>query len=220
MVGNPRQQPPENLPITTDPTVSPPGIGEIARRVVFVHHDIALKTRAAVASLEQIVAENRVFGEDTAAVLKGIDIVDTLADERPLVEEILVEIGDNTGVGIDPGIARGHAAEPRPLGAREPYRHPGLENAVPLYDPRQRRVECRAIEDVSHGPDHVSGGVAWQVGVGVERDHIADLCQEPNVASHVGEPPIGACESRAADDRVDVGQFAAFAFPSHPDTIP
>ena len=82
--------------------MSPPGIGEIARRVILVQHDVALEAGSAVAALEQVVAEDRVFGKDAAAVLKGVDVVDAFANKRTLVEEILVEIGDDAGVGIDP----------------------------------------------------------------------------------------------------------------------
>ena len=80
--------------------------------MVFVQHHVALQSRATVAALEQVVAEDRVLGKYAAAVLEGIDVVDALADEGPLVEKVLVEIGDDPRVGIDAWGARGEAAEP------------------------------------------------------------------------------------------------------------
>ena len=76
---------------------------------------------------------------------------------------------------------------------------------MPRGDARTRGVEHRAIEDMGHSADHVTGGVAGQVGVGVERDHVAHLRQEPGVAGHVRKSPVGAGESCAAKDCVHVG---------------
>ena len=153
--------------------------------MLLVEHHVALQSGAAVAALEQVVAEDRVFWKNAAAVLEGVDVVDALADEGALVEKVLVEVGDDPRVGIDAGGARGEAAEPRPLGARQAHRHPRLENAVASRDAGQRGMSYGPVEDVGHGADHFTRGIAGQVGIGVERDHILHLREELAGSRHV-----------------------------------
>ena len=53
-------------------------------------------------SLEEIMAEQSIFG-DTASesCLEGIDVVDALAGLGSLTEEVLIDVRDGRGIGID-----------------------------------------------------------------------------------------------------------------------
>ena len=69
--------------------------------------DVGHQRRAGVAALEKIVAEDQVLREAPADGLReGVHVVDALADERALAEEILVDVGDLPRVGIDARFAR------------------------------------------------------------------------------------------------------------------
>ena len=62
------------------------------------------------------MAEHAVLGEAAAErALEGVDVVDALADERALAEEVLVDVGDRARVGIDARLA---GEEPREARAR------------------------------------------------------------------------------------------------------
>ena len=219
MIWDAWEQPPEDLPVAANPAVPSQRVGEIAGRMVFVQHHVALQSRATVAALEQVVAEDRVLGKYAAAVLEGIDVVDALADEGPLVEKVLVEVGDDPRVGIDAWGARGEATEMRPLRAWQTHRHTWLDDAMAGHDAGLRGVGHGPVEDVCHGARHLAGRVAGQVGVGVERDDKSHLRQELAVSSHVREASGGAGEGGSAEHGVEIGELAAFAFAAHPDAV-
>ncbi len=56
---------------------------------VYVGH----QSRAGVAALQQVVAQDQVLGEPSAhGPGEGLDVVDALADEGALAEEVLVDV--------------------------------------------------------------------------------------------------------------------------------
>ena len=63
---------------------------------------------------------------------EGIDVVQPLAGEDALVEEILVDVGDGGGVRIDAGVAGVGAREQRPRRARHRDADARLQDAVPV----------------------------------------------------------------------------------------
>ena len=152
-------------------------------------------------------------------MFEGSDVVDTLADEGALVEEVLVEVRDDTRVGIDPGGARGEAAESRPLRARQTHRDSRLDDAVSDRNAGECGMGHGTVEDVRHRSHHLAGCVAGQVGVGVERDHEPHLGKEVCLAGHVGEMASRTADFRAADDGIQVGELPSLAFTPHPDTF-
>ena len=197
-----RQKPPENLPVAPDPAVPTPRVSQVAGRVILMEHHVALQAGAAVAAFEQIVAEDCLLWKYAAATLEGVYIVDAFANEGALIEEILIEIGDNPCVGIDARTTSGDPAKPRSPRARQAHAHPWLEDAVPRHNPGQRGMEQRSIEDVCHRANHLTGSVTREISIGVERDHEDDPGQKGGVADHEGE---GACrpgESSAAENGV------------------
>jgi hypothetical protein len=91
--GNTPQQPPGELPIAANPAVAAAHVGAVARRVILIQLHIAQQSGAGVASLEKIVTEDAILRKAPAKrLLEGIDVVDSLADERAFAEHVLVDI--------------------------------------------------------------------------------------------------------------------------------
>src|SRR4030066_388581 len=113
-VGRAGQQPPGDLPVTADPTVTAPHVRTEARRVALVELDVSDKRRPRVAAFQKVVAEDQILREAVAKrALEGIHVEDALAGERPLAEDVLVDIGDGARVGVDARLATEEAAGPR-----------------------------------------------------------------------------------------------------------
>ena len=88
-------------------------VGTEARRVALVELDVSDKRRPRVAAFQEVVAEDQILGEAAAKrALEGVHVVDALADERPLAEDVLVDVGDVARVGVDARLAAEEPAEP------------------------------------------------------------------------------------------------------------
>ena len=82
--------------------------------------------------------------------LEGIHVVDALADERALAEQVLIHVGDGARVGVDAGLA---AEQARVAGLRAAGQHRAdsrLQNAVALADAFHRFAIARAIQRMGH----------------------------------------------------------------------
>ena len=80
---------------------------EVVGRELVEQLDVGDQARAGEGALEQVVAEHRgsrARGRPSAA-LEGVDVVDALAGEAALAEQVLVDVGDRRRVRIDPGRA-------------------------------------------------------------------------------------------------------------------
>ena len=79
---------------------------QIARRVVVENFDIRHKTSARERPLDEVVTEQRVVGKAPfGRASKDIDVVDALSCERPLAEQILIDVRHGGRVRIDAGVA-------------------------------------------------------------------------------------------------------------------
>ena len=62
------------------------------------------------------MAENPVLGKSTfESSLEHLDIIDPLADERSLMEEVLVNIGDGARIRVDARLTPEQSRIPRPV---------------------------------------------------------------------------------------------------------
>ena len=135
-----REEPGEDLPVAAHPAVLPPRVREDVGGVVVHHLDVGDERGARVQPLEEIVREQRVLGDAPAdGRLEGVDVVQPLAGEDPLAEQVLVGVRDRRRVGVDAGVPGVHPREERPGGAREVDAHARLEDAVALGDPAAGR---------------------------------------------------------------------------------
>jgi hypothetical protein len=84
------------------------------RRIVFHHFDIGHERRSREGAFQQVVAENSVFLDPTLQRrFHSVDMVEALTGERPLAEDVLIEIGHSEDIGVEPAIGRKHALEKR-----------------------------------------------------------------------------------------------------------
>ena len=126
-----RKQPPQDLPVAAHPAVLPPRVREHARGIVVHDLDVADQRRPRVEAFEQVVRQQRVLGH--AAVERRrerVDVVQALAGEDALAEQVLVDVGDGRGVRIDAGVAGVDPGEERSGRARHRHADARLEDAV------------------------------------------------------------------------------------------
>src|ERR1035437_10202879 len=80
------------------------------------------------------------------SLLEGIDIIDSLPDERAFLENILIYIGHRPRVWIDPDLAGKQFHKPRSGGTGQAHAHPRLQYAISFRDNPFLRMETRAVE--------------------------------------------------------------------------
>ena len=118
-------------------------MGEDARGVVVDDLDVGDERRARVEPLEEVVRQERVLGH--APLERGherVHVVEPLAGEDPLAEEVLVGVGDRGRVGVDAGVPGVEPREERARGARHGHAHARLQDPVALGDAAEPRVEA------------------------------------------------------------------------------
>src|SRR4029079_10481028 len=98
--------PEQDLPITADPAVLAPGVREHTRRVLVDQLHVGDERDARVQSLEQIVGEERVFRYRALERRnEGVDVVQPLAGENAVAEEVLIGVGYRRRVRVDAGVS-------------------------------------------------------------------------------------------------------------------
>ena len=209
-------EPWRKLPVAANPAVQPPRRGEIARGVVVEHFDVGDEPRARERALDEVVAQQRVLGEAAGGrALEHGDLVDALARERPLAEQVLIDVGHGRRVRIDARVAGEDCRVARAVRAGERDAHARLQDSVSLHDPSGVLVEHGAVERMRHGADERDGGVARQHRVGVERDDVAHAVQPVRLSLDPPERTGVVLEQ----ERVELHELAALALPSHPDAV-
>ncbi len=211
--GHARQQPAKQLPVAADPAVAAADVVAVAARVFLVQLGIAHQAGAHVGAFEQVVTQYLVVGQAVAEhLLEHVHVVNALADERAFQEHVLVHVGDSAGVGVDTRFAAAQFFVERGVFAGQADGHARLQDAVAIDHAAQRLVHARAVERVHHGGDEVARGVAGQLSVGIERDHVPDAFEVGRVAH--GQRKLVA--RAAAQVAVHVLQLAALALVPHP----
>ena len=123
-------------------------VGRELLEKIHVGHEPGAREQA----LEEVVAEERVLRDlPLERRLEGIDVVDAFACERPLLEEVLVYVGDRGRVGVHTSGTRddplvGCASRARGQGRCDP----GLQDPVALDDTSLPGVEARPVQWVRH----------------------------------------------------------------------
>ncbi len=168
-------------------------------------------------AFQEIMAEHRVVRKPALDRLgEGVDIVDPLADERALAEEVLVHVRDRPGVRIDTRLTRKQARIPRSVGTGQGNAHSRLQQAVPAPDDARRMVG-RSIQRMRQGSDQLVGAVHGQLGVGVQRDHMLDARQHAEISDDLAEALDRiAGFVLAAQGAIEIRELSALALVAHP----
>src|SRR6185295_16288473 len=136
-------------------------IREVAGRIILVQLHVAEQPRTGVASLQQVMTKNPVFGEaPLEGLFERLDVIDPLADERAFLEEVLVDVGDGARIGIDTGLAPEKPRIPGPVRAGEAGGHARLQNAVTLTNPLLGLVVTRTVQRVRHAAHQMPRRIA------------------------------------------------------------
>ena len=136
-----------------------------------------------MAALDQVMAENPVVGEPgTHGGVKCLDVVDGLADELALSEQVLVNVGDLAGIGVQADISRKQAGEARSLRLGQRDSQPRLEDAVAPRHALVLHIDVRAVQRMRHGGGHFPGGLRRQLGVGIQHDTVLNAAQLGNAS--------------------------------------
>jgi hypothetical protein len=209
--GTAAEDPGQELPVAARPAMLARDRDVVAGGEFLDDLDVRDEARAREDAFEQVVAEQRVLGHAAGERrLEGIDVVDALAGIGPLVEQVLVDVGDRARIGIDPAMAREYALEQRALDAhRQRGRDARLEHAVAFDDASRCRIEARSVERMGELAHQAARRVARQARIGIERDHEA----------YAGRHAFGRDERGvvgAAQQPVELVQLAALALPAHP----
>ncbi|MDT4817730.1 hypothetical protein FQZ97_508130 [compost metagenome] len=212
-VRRPGQGPGQQLPVAANPAVAALRIAAVARRELLVELHVAEQSGTGEAALDQVVAEDAVIREVAVeGVLEGIHRIDSLADERALLEQVLVNVRYGTGIGVDAGVAAEQLGIGGTRGARQADADPWLQDGVAAGDALPRWIEAGAVERVGQGADELPRRVARQLGIGVEGDDVVDLGEDVEPADDQGE----AFQAGAAQYGVEFGDLAALALEAHP----
>ena len=210
--GGAADQPRQELPVAARPAVLTRRRDLVTSGKVLEELDVGDERGPREEPLEEIVAEQRVFRHPSLErSLEGVDVVDPLAGVRALGEEILVDVRDRGGIGIDAGGTGKHAPKERALAlGGQGRRDPRLEDAVALDDATFARLEPGPVQRVRQGADEPRRGAARKLGIGVQRDH------EANRRRDVGRLDDERGVGRAAQEAIELVQLAALALPAHP----
>jgi len=163
---------------------------------------------SALPTLKRPGAGGKTLAEDLA---ENIDVVDSLAGKNAFTEQILVHVGNRASVNIQSGLAGINISESRAVGGVHADADTRLQNAITLLDGVGRRINLRAIQRMGSGANQAMRAITRQLGVGIEGDHISNASQDGKVADLHGEF-VGI----AAQQFVEVQEFAALALPTHP----
>ena len=213
---NPAAQPWRELPVTTHPAVQSPARGEIAHRIVVEHLDVRHQSGARKRTLDEIVAEQRVHGKPSLdRTLEHRNLVDALAGERPLAEEILIDIGYRGRIRIKSGMPGKDGGVPRSIRTGERHAYARLENAVAPHHATHGFVEHGAIQRMRHGADEADRRIARKDGVGVQRHDKTDAAEPLGISLRSGERALVLPQ----DELVELNELAALPFPSHPPAV-
>jgi hypothetical protein len=85
--------------------------------------------------------------------MERVDVVDTLADVAPLVEQVLVHVGKRGRVRVDADVPGEDLREPGSVGADEVDRDGWLQHAVALRHASDRGIETRLVQRVRQRSD-------------------------------------------------------------------
>ena len=163
-------------------------------------------------TLDEIVTEYGVLGETVPhGSMERTHIVNSFAGEAGLPMQILIHVGNRRGVGIEARLSAEDLGDPRAQRGFHAHRNAWTHERIAFRHNLCGAVNRRPIEWMRHYSDHLGRGVARQLRVGIQCDHVADRVQPRHVAGD-GLKPVALAEQQL----VQIVQLAALALITHP----
>ncbi len=178
--------------------------------------EVGAERNTRIQPFKQIVAEQCVVGHPAAQrPLECVDVVDAFADVAAFTKKVLIHIRHRSGVRVETDVSRKHERERRRRRADRADGDARLKHGIAFGDTARAAVEAGAIQRVRKRADELASGVERQVGVGVERDDIADALQLVALADEDVERRIDG----APQHSVELVQLAPFPLKPHPQPL-
>jgi len=195
--------------------VLPPRERLIVRGELLEQDGRAVETHAQVGAFDQVVAQDRLLGQPARQdLVKDADIVDGLADEDPVAEQVLIKIRDGVRIRVRPPRMGKNGGEARGDRGRKARNHARLNDSVTLDDHAPDRVDDRLVERMRHGFDQAQSRAVRKLGVGVERDDVANTLERPTAAEPQELP--GRLPHGAVEEPVQIFDLPPLALPPRP----
>ena len=186
------------------------------RGIILIQMHIAQQAGARITPFQQIVAENPVLGKAfIQCLLECIHLIDTLADERTFAEHVLVDVGDDAGIGVDAGVHAMQSRIARAVGAFQAHADARLKNAVARADPLPLCVVARAIQRMRHGAHKLPCDITRKLRIRVQGDDVLYIRETSRITGNERETVAGI----AAQQCIQVRKLATLALVAHPDPL-
>ena len=211
-LGDTRKNPPGDLPVAANPAMGAAAVTLVPLGKFVVKLDIAGQPHPHMCPFDQVMAQHPLFGETAGKhAAEGSYVVDALAMVRSFAAQILIDIGDSLGIGVDADRIGEEPAENRDTGAGQGRAYPRLDDGVTGHD-IARAIEAWLIQRMRQCLDHPAGRCVRQLGVAVQRDDEAHIGKMIRVA-HINQA-WGILRPRSVDLAVQLLQLAPFALPA------
>ena len=212
-LGNPRQNPIRDLPITANPAMLPAGVAQVTLRELVIELNIAGQAHPDVSAFNQVMAQQPLFRKPPGQhSTEGAHIIDPLAMVGAFTGEILIDVGNGLGVWINSDRVCEESAERRAARARQGRAHARLDDGVRAGQDPACGIEARLVERVCQGLDHPAGSAKRELCVAVQRDdepHIGQMIRVADV-----NQTIGIFRPRSIDQTIEFFHLPPFAFPT------
>ncbi|MNP20572.1 hypothetical protein D3C76_1131480 [compost metagenome] len=164
------------------------------------------------------MAQDAVVGQAALECLfEGVDCIDSLANERTALKQVLINIRDGTGIGVDTRIAAKQAGVGRACRAGQADPHAWLKDGVTADDLPALFIEHGMVQGVHHGTDALTRDIAWQQGIGVQGDDEANRAQWRDITDDQCKAVLPfARQPFITQQSIELCEFAALAFMPHP----
>ncbi len=142
------------------------------------------------------------------------DLVDSFAGKTAFAEQVLINVRDRASVNVEAGVRGENRRQARPAGGLDADVHARLKNSVAVDNRIGRWIDHRAVERMSDCPHQFVRGIARQLRIRVQRDHVLDVSQQGQISSLHGEIVM-----RPEKQLVEIQQLSALALPGHPNAF-
>ena len=155
--------------------MQPLDVTQIILREFVKKLDIAGQAHPNMSAFDQIMAQQQLLGKPSRKhAVEGANVIDAFAVIGPFAGQILVDVGNRAGIGVDADGIRKEPAERRTGRAGQGRAHARLDDGVTGPN-APGAVETRPVQGMRQRLDHPAGGVVRQLRVAVQGDDESDV---------------------------------------------